>query len=62
MALPFGRFQWTRLPLGTVVAWDIFQFKLDAIFDGLKGVTGIADDVIIYGKGEKSTMKISLTL
>ena len=25
MALPFGRFQWTRLPIGTVVAQDIFQ-------------------------------------
>ena len=32
MALPFGRFQWTRLPMGTVVAQDIFQSKLDAIF------------------------------
>ena len=25
MALPFGRFQWTHLPMGTVVAQDIFQ-------------------------------------
>ena len=24
MALPFGRFQWTRLPMGTVVVQDIF--------------------------------------
>ena len=24
MALPFGRFQWTQLPMGTVVAQDIF--------------------------------------
>ena len=28
MTLPFGRFQWTRLPMGTVVAQDIFQSKL----------------------------------
>ena len=39
MALPFGRFQWTHLPMGTVVAQDIFQSKLDAIFIGMKGVT-----------------------
>ena len=32
IALPFGRFQWTRLPIGTFVAQDIFQSKLDAIF------------------------------
>ena len=41
MILSFGRFQWTRLPMGTVVAQDIFQSKLDAIFIGMEGVTGI---------------------
>ena len=50
MALPFGRFQWTHLPMGTVVVQDIFQSKLDAIFIGMEGVTGIADDMIIAGK------------
>ena len=52
MALPFGRFQWTHLPMGTVVAQKIFQSKLDAIFIGMEGVTGIADDMIIAGKDE----------
>ena len=52
MALPFGRFQWTRLPMGTVVAQDIFQSKLDAIFIGMEGVTGIADDMMIAGRDE----------
>ena len=52
MALLFGRFQWTQLPMGTVVAQDIFQSKLDAIFIGMEGVTGIADDMIIAGKDE----------
>ena len=50
MALPFGRFLWTRLPMGTVVAEDIFQSKLDSIFIGLEGVTGIADDMVIAGR------------
>ncbi|MCG8429678.1 MAG: hypothetical protein MJA29_00665, partial [Candidatus Omnitrophica bacterium] len=54
MALDIGRFQWTRLPLGTVVASDIFQKKLDSIFAGQPGITGIADDMVIYGK---STME-----
>ena len=52
MVLPFGRFQWTQLPMSTVVAQDIFQSKLDAIFIGMEGVTGIADDMIITGKDE----------
>ena len=52
MALPFDRFQWTRLPMGTVVAQDIFQSKLDSIFIGMEGVTGIADDMVIAGRDE----------
>ena len=36
--------------MGTVVAQDIFQSKLDAIFIGMEGVTGIADDMILAGK------------
>ena len=52
MVLPFGRFQWTQLPVGTVVAQDIFQSKLDSIFIGMEGVTGIADDMVIAGRDE----------
>ena len=52
MALPFGRFQWTQLPMGTVVAQDIFQSKLDSIFIGMEGVAEIADDMVITGRDE----------
>ena len=38
--------------MGTVVAQDIFQSKLDAIFIGMEGVTGIADDMVNTGKDE----------
>ena len=50
MALDIGRFQWTRLPMGSIVAQDVFQRKLDAIFLSIPAVTGIADDMIIYGR------------
>ena len=50
MVLPFGRFQWTRLPMGTVVAQEIFQSKLDSIFIDMEGVTGTADDMVIAGR------------
>ena len=52
MALPFGRFQWTRLSMGTLVAQDIFQSKLDTIFIGMGSVSGIADDMVIAGRDE----------
>ena len=49
MALDIGWFQWTCLPMGSVVAQDVFQQKLDAIFLNMPGVTGIANDMIVYG-------------
>ena len=39
-------------PHGNNVASDIFQKKLDSIYIGLPGVTGIVDDMIIYGTME----------
>ena len=50
MLIDIGRFQWTWLPMGTVVASDVLQKKLDEIFHNVSGVTGIADDMVIYGK------------
>ena len=38
--------------MGTVVAQDIFQSKLNSIFIGMEGVTGIADDMVIAGRDE----------
>ena len=60
MVLPFGRFQWTRLSMGTVVAQDIFQSKLDSIFIGMGGVTGIADDMVITDRDEMEHDRIFL--
>ena len=39
--------------MGTVVAQDIFQSKLDAIFIDMEGVTRIADDMVIAERNEK---------
>ena len=53
MALDIWRFQWTRLPMGSIIAQDVFQQKLDVIFLSVQGVTGIADDMIIFGKTDQ---------
>ena len=50
MALDIRQFQWTHLPMGCVVAQDVFQRKLDAIFLNVPGVTRIANDMIVYGR------------
>ena len=38
--------------MGSIVAQEGFQRKLDAIFLSIPGVTGIADDMIIYGRSD----------
>ena len=53
MALDIRRFQWTRLPMGSIVAQDMFQRKLDAIVLSIPGVTGLANDMIIYGRNDQ---------
>ena len=53
MLIDIGRFQWTWLPMGTIVASDVFQKKLDELFHNVPGVTGITDDMVIYGKSIK---------
>ena len=50
---PFGRYRFTRLPFGLVVLQDVFQKHLDSSLEGLKGVTGIADDTFVYGATEE---------
>ena len=53
MALDIGRFQWTQLQMGCIVAQDVFQRNLNSIFLDVPGVTGIADDMIIYRRDDQ---------
>ena len=55
MAFDIGRYQFKRLPMGSKVASDIFQRMLDSVYIGLPGVTGIADDMVIFGRNEEET-------
>ena len=46
MAFDIGRYQFK-------VASDIFQRMLDSVYIGLPGATGIADDIVIFGRNEE---------
>ena len=39
--------------MGSKVASDIFQRMQDSVYIGLPGVTGIADDMVIFGRNEE---------
>ena len=53
MAFDIGRYQFKRLPMGSKIASDIFQRMLDSVYIGLPGVTGIADDMVIFSRNEE---------
>ena len=53
IAFDIGRYQFKRLPMGSKVASDIFQRMLDSVYIGLPGVTGIADDMVIFSRNEE---------
>ena len=49
---PFGRYRFKRLPFGVILSQDIFQRKLDEVYNGIANVTGIADDIVVCGSTE----------
>ena len=46
-----GRYRWLRLPFGLVISSEVFQKRLQSYLDGLKGITCISDDILVYGTG-----------
>ena len=44
---PFGGFKFNRMPFVLLMSQDVFQPKLDATYQGIPNVTGIADDIIV---------------
>ena len=49
---PFGRYRWKRMPFGICSAPEIFQRKMHEMIEGLQGVEVIADDFLVFGRGE----------
>ena len=51
--MPWGQYRYTRLQFGIKAAGDNFIEEMNKIFDGIKGVSVITDDILIYGKTEE---------
>ena len=49
---PYGRYRWKRIPFGTSVSSELFQKRLDQALEGLSGVLGVSDDIVVYGEGD----------
>ena len=46
---PFGRYCYKHLPFGAAQASDMFQRKIDRIFNDIPNIFGIADDILVIG-------------
>ena len=46
-ACPFGRYRYKWLPFGAALAGDMFQCKIDDIFNDMPNEFGIADDILV---------------
>ena len=51
----FGRYRYKQLPFGAVLAGDMFQCKIDKIFNDMLIVFGIADDISVIGYDKDGT-------
>ena len=51
IVLPFGKFKYQRIPMGLCNSPDIFQEKMNKLFDGLDFVRAHIDDLLCITKG-----------
>ena len=51
IVLPFGKFEYQRIPMGLCNSPDIFQEKMNELFEGLDYVRAYIDDLLILSKG-----------
>ena len=49
---PFGRYRWLRMPFGICSASEEYQMRMMTALEGLNGIAIVADDILIYGKGD----------
>ena len=45
----YGHYCYLRIPMGTSLLPDVYQFKVDKIFEDIPQCVGIADDIVIFG-------------
>ena len=50
---PFGRYQFNKLPFGISCALELFQRRMNQIFEGLEGFVCLMDDVLVFGTDQE---------
>ena len=45
----YGHYYYLRVPMGASLSSDVYQFKINEIFEDISQCVGIADDIVIFG-------------
>ena len=61
---PFGKYQYTKMPMGLKISADVFQRKMSKLFYDLDFVLVYIDNVLIVTKGthEDHLQKLKIVL
>jgi hypothetical protein len=51
--MPWGKYRYTKLPMGVKVAVDIFQEVMTKLFAGLDFVRVYLEDILIISNGNR---------
>ena len=64
IVLPWGKFEYQRLPQGICNGPDVFQEKMMELFDGMEHIRAYIDDLLVLAKGsyEDHLEKVDATL
>ena len=52
IVLPFGKFEYQKIPMGLCNSPDIFQEKMDELFEGLLFVRAYINDLLCLTSGD----------
>ena len=52
IVLPWGKYEYTRLPMGVKCSPDVFQERMSDLFQGMEYVRAYLDDLLILSKGD----------
>ena len=64
IVLPWGKYEYVKLPMGLCNSPDIFQERMNDLFDGLEYVRAYIDDLLIMTNGtwEDHLEKVGIAL
>ena len=52
IVLPWGKYEYQKLPMGVCNSPDIFQEKISELFEGFDNVRAYIDDILVINKGD----------